>query len=145
LQTRRATAGIFCALAACGGGEPVARIHTTGAVVEVTLEVADTPEARQRGLMYRSTLADGRGMLFVFDEDADHQFWMKNTLIPLDLVFIDRGGRVVGVHADATPLSLAPIRAGTPSRYVLEVPGGFAARRGIAAGDRVDLDGVRAP
>ena len=84
-------------------------------------------------------------MLFIFAEDRDHEFWMKNTFIPLDMLFIAADGRVVGVHADATPLSTARIAAGTPSRFVLEVAGGFAARHGIAPGDRVELDGVRLP
>jgi len=123
----------------------VAHIHGAGAVVEVALEIADTAEKRQQGLMYRSALADGHGMLFVFEADADHQFWMKNTAISLDLIFIDRDRRIVGIRPEATPFSLAPIRAGVPSRWVLEVPGGFAARRGIAVGNRVDLRGVAAP
>jgi uncharacterized membrane protein (UPF0127 family) len=92
--------------------------------------------------MYRTSLAEGHGMLFVFDEDASHSFWMKNTLIPLDMLFIARDGTVVGIHPNATPLSTADIRVGTPSRYVLEVPGGWAARHGVAAGARVELRGV---
>jgi len=113
-------------------------------VAEVSLEVAATPAERERGLMYRSSLAEGRGMLFVFDEDGNHGFWMKNTLIPLDMLFIARDGTVVGVHANATPLSTANISVGKSSRYVLEVPGGWAARHGIAAGARVELRGVHA-
>ena len=130
--------------AACSGGArgPVARIETARGTAEVGLEVAATPEARNRGLMYRESLADGRGMLFVFEDDADHDFWMKNTLIPLDMIFIDAERQVVGVHANATPLSTASISIGAPSRYVLEVPGGWAARHGVATGDRVVLDGV---
>ena len=67
---------------------------------------------------------------------------MKNTLIPLDMIFIAADGRIVGIHADATPLSTAAIGVGKPSRFVLEVPGGYARRRGIASGDRVDFGGV---
>jgi hypothetical protein len=93
--------------------------------------------------MYRTALPEGRGMLFVFDRDADHGFWMKNTLIPLDMLFIAADGRLVGIHANATPLSTAQITAGAPSRFVLEVPGGFAARHGVATGDRVEFAGVR--
>jgi uncharacterized membrane protein (UPF0127 family) len=139
---------VLALAAACSGGArgPVARLETARGTAEVVLEVAATPQERNRGLMYRESLPDGHGMLFVFDDDADHEFWMKNTLIPLDMIFIDAGRRVVGVHANATPLSTALISVGAPSRYVLEVPGGWAARRGVARGDRVLLDGVdRAP
>jgi len=115
-------------------------IHTAaGARAEVAVEVAATPEAQARGLMYR------RGMLFVFPAEAPHEFWMKNTFIPLDMIFIGADGRIVGIHANATPLSTAPLGVERPSRYVLEVPGGWAARRGVAPGDRVELRGTAVP
>jgi uncharacterized membrane protein (UPF0127 family) len=146
LQLRLACAALVLAAApACSGTQPVARIHTSGGPVVVALEVAVTPEAQQRGLMYRTALADDHGMLFVFPGETDHEFWMKNTLIPLDMLFIARDGTIVGIHADATPLSTAPISVGKASRYVLEVPGGYAARRHIASGDRVELVGVGTP
>jgi hypothetical protein len=132
-------------LLACARGGPEAVIHTAHGRVRVTLEVAATDEARRRGLMYRSSLADDHGMLFVFPTEEEHAFWMKNTLIPLDMVFIDGKGQVVSIHAEATPLSTASIAVGHPSRYVLEVPGGYATRRGIVAGDRVELAGVPSP
>ena len=134
----------LAALSACRPDGPLAVIHTAGGPVRVTLEVATTPEALAKGLMYRNALPDGHGMLFVFAADADHRFWMKNTLIPLDMLFIAADGRIVGIHAEATPLSTAQVGVGRPSRYVLEVPGGWAARRGVAAGDRVELVGVAA-
>jgi len=138
----RAAAAAALALAGCRDRGPVAVIRGPGAAVEVSLEVAATPAERERGLMYRTSLAEGRGMLFVFDADGNQSFWMKNTLIPLDLLFIARDGTVVGIHANATPLSTANIAVGKPSRYVLEVPGGWAARHGISAGARVDFRGV---
>jgi uncharacterized membrane protein (UPF0127 family) len=129
----------------CARGGPVATIRGAGAVTEVALEVASTPEAQERGLMYRTSLADGHGMLFVFESETEHQFWMKNTLIPLDMIFIAADGRITGIHPDATPLSTAPITVGQSSRFVLEVPGGFCARRGIVPGDRVEFRGVPSP
>ena len=142
----RVAAALLLALVGCRDqGGPVARLHAAGTTVDVALEIADTPETRTRGLMYRSELPDGRGMLFVFDKEEDHEFWMKNTFIPLDMVFIGTDSRVVGVHPNATPLSTANVGVGRPSRFVLEVPGGWAARHRVAAGDQVELRGVRLP
>ncbi len=138
----RAAVAAALALAGCRDRGPVAVIRGPGAAVEVSLEVAATPAERERGLMYRTSLAEGRGMLFVFDADGNQSFWMKNTLIPLDMLFIARDGTVAGIHANATPLSTADIAVGMPSRYVLEVPGGWAARHGISAGARVEFRGV---
>ena len=143
-RVMRAAVAAALALAGCRDRGPVAVIRGPGGVVEVSLEVAATPAERERGLMYRSSLAEGRGMLFVFDQDGNHTFWMRNTLIPLDMLFIARDGTVVGIHANATPLSTANIAVGKPSRYVLEVPGGWTARHGIAVGARVELRGLGA-
>jgi len=135
----RALPALFLAAACARESLPVARIHRADGVVEVAVEVVSTPEALARGLMYRTELADGRGMLFVFPDESDHRFWMKNTLIPLDMIFIAADGAIVGIHRDATPLSTATMGVGRPSRYVLEVPGGWAARSGVATGQRVEL------
>jgi len=143
-RVMRAAVAAALALAGCRDRGPVAVIRGPGAAVEVSLEVAATPAERERGLMYRRSLAEGRGMLFVFDADGNQSFWMKNTLIPLDLLFIARDGTVVGIHANATPLSTANIAVGKPSRYVLEVPGGWAARHGVAAGAQVEFRGLGA-
>ena len=140
LRALLGVATLVVLLGACRGPlGPRARIHTSGGVTEVILEVVDTPETMQRGLMYRTALADDHGMLFVFPSDADHQFWMKNTLIPLDMIFITSDGRIAGIRANTTPLSTASVGVGQPTRFVLEVPGGYAARRGIAPGDQIEL------
>ena len=145
MQIRVAVSTLVLLVACRSSAGPVARVHAAGTTVEVALEVADTPETRTRGLMYRTDLSDGRGMLFVFDREEDHEFWMKNTFIPLDMLFIAADGRVVGVRPDATPFSTASIGVGRPSRFVLEVPGGWSARHGVAAGDQVELHGVHLP
>jgi hypothetical protein len=147
MQIERAPLALGLALAllagrACAPDAPAAVIQSAGGPVEVTLEVAATPAAHERGLMYRASLADGHGMLFTFPEESDHGFWMKNTMIPLDMLFIGGDGRIVGIHPDAVPLSEAIITVGHPSRWVIEVPGGFAKRRGIAVGDHVELRGI---
>lgn len=127
----------------CAESAPVAVVHRADAsTVSVQLEVVSTPDAMERGLMYRSSLPEDHGMLFVFPDPEDHSFWMKNTLIPLDMLFIAHDGRIVGIHADAVPLSLAPLSVGVPSSLVLEVNGGWAARHSVRTGDRLEFHGV---
>ncbi len=128
------------AFACASSTGPAATVHTKGGPVRVTLEVVATDAARTRGLMWRDHIDDGHGMLFVFDEASDHSFWMKNTLIPLDMVFIGPDQAIVGIHENATPHSLAPISVGHPSRWVLELAGGYTGRAGIATGDRIDFE-----
>jgi hypothetical protein len=141
MQPRAVVLALVVALA-CTPSGPVATIHTQRGPVRVSLEVAADDATRTRGLMYRDRLADGHGMLFVFDDEIDHPFWMKNTVIPLDMIFIGADRRIAGIHTGATPLSLVPISVGRPSRWVLEVAGGYAGRAGIATGDQVDFDRV---
>ena len=133
---------LLLGLAACRPSGPSVAVETAAGPVEIAVEIANDDTSRTRGLMYRTELADGRGMLFLFPTNEVHDFWMKNTLIPLDMIWIGDDRRIVGIRADATPLSTATVGAGVPSRFVLEVPGGFAARRGIVVGDHVDLRGV---
>lgn len=113
-----------------------------GARHAVAVELARTDAERSRGLMHRTSLADDAGMLFLFDETAVHGFWMKNTLIPLDMIFIGDDGRIVGVVERAEPRSLESRSVGAPSRYVLEVSGGWTRARGVKAGDRVVFENV---
>lgn len=117
----------------------------SGRSTEVAVELARTAEEQARGLMFRERLAPGTGMLFVFPVTEEHSFWMQNTLIPLDMIFIDEAGRVVGVVERAEPLTTALRGVGRPSRYVLEVAGGVAAERGIRAGDQVRFEGLPLP
>ncbi len=104
---------------------------------EVRAEVVRAWEEIEVGLMFRERVADGEGMLFRFAAPRPHGFWMKNTLVPLDLLFLDAEGRVVNVVAEAAPLTMRHRRSAGPVSAVLEVPGGWCARRGVAAGDRV--------
>lgn len=114
----------------------------SGREASVTVEVARTPEELARGLMYRNALADNAGMLFVFPETDEHTFWMKNTLIPLDMIFIGEDGRVVGVVESAAPGTTTMRSVGAPSRYVLEVNGGWARAKGVRRGDPVRFENV---
>lgn len=103
------------------------------------LELARTPEQRSRGLMFRRELAKDAGMLFDFGGTGPVAMWMKDTYVPLDMLFLDGELRVVWIHEGAEPLSLATIRPPMPVAYVLELPAGSVARYGIAAGDRLAL------
>jgi len=122
-------------------------VEGAGAEVAFAVEIAETNRQRAIGMMCRTALADDAGMLFVFEGDEPRSFWMKNTLIALDMVFIDADGRVVGVVERAEPLTLRSRGVPTPSTYVLELAGGVAKARGVVEGARVRFEGVhqRAP
>jgi uncharacterized membrane protein (UPF0127 family) len=111
-----------------------------GARLGVRVELALTASEQSQGLMHRRELAEDAGMLFVFDEDRPHTFWMRNTLIPLDMLFVRADGTIAGIVESAAPQTDAPRRVGEPSRYVLEVNGGWCAAHGVGAGDRIDLE-----
>jgi uncharacterized membrane protein (UPF0127 family) len=100
-------------------------------------------EARQeRGLMYRRSLADDRGMLFVWAQPSVHTFWMHNTCIPLDMLFIDGDGTIAGIVENAPTLNDQGRAIDCPVRYVLEVNAGWSRRHGVAPGQRVRIEGV---
>jgi uncharacterized membrane protein (UPF0127 family) len=101
------------------------------------VEIAMSPETRRQGLMYRESLAPNHGMLFLFESERPVSFWMKNTLISLDLLFIQANGRIARIARNATPGSLALIGSGVPVLAVLEVNGGMAGRLGLEPGDLV--------
>lgn len=105
------------------------------------VEVARTPAEQARGLMYRTALAPNGGMLFLFDPPEYAAFWMKNTYIPLDMLFIRTDGTIARIAANTTPHSLEPVPAGELVGSVLEIPGGRAAELGIKQGDRVSWPG----
>lgn len=98
------------------------------------MSVADTPEERNRGLMFVDEMSMGTGMLFVYDTPSFASFWMRNTLIPLDMLFAGPDGTVTRIHANAVPLDETPIAGGENVQFVLEINGGLAARLGIEEG-----------
>lgn len=102
-----------------------------------TVELAETPEQREQGLMYRDSIPDDGGMLFLFPKPQVATFWMRNTFIGLDILFVARDGRIVNIHERAVPGSLAIISAAGPVTAVLELRAGLTGRLGIRAGDRV--------
>jgi len=110
---------------------------------KLVVELARNETERERGLMLRGGLEDGRGMLFIFDKDERLSFWMKNTTIPLSLAYIAAEGSVRQI-VDLVPLSLAPVQAERSVRYALEVPRGWFERAGVKVGDRMDLAAIEA-
>ena len=113
------------------------RAETDSLVTRLDIEIADTDYEIQTGLMYREGMEQNQGMLFVFPDMAYHSFYMKNTLIPLDLIFIDDQLRVVTIKQNAQPLDESGIPSEVPVQYVLEVNAGLTASWGLEAGDRI--------
>ncbi len=113
---------------------PVAIFKTNAGERTVALEVVSNPATIQRGLMHREHLPPDAGMLFIFGSDRVRSFWMKNTLIPLDMLFIRADNSVAGIERETTPLSLDSRSVGIPTRYVLELNGGWTAKYGIEPG-----------
>jgi uncharacterized membrane protein (UPF0127 family) len=131
------------ALAGCteGGAEAPVRWAVTVNQVTFLAEVVDTPAAMSRGLMYRTELPERHGMLFVFPDEAPRAFWMKNTLLPLDIIFINGRREIVKIQR-AVPCEQAPCArypSYAPARYVLEINGGLSEALGIVEGARVDF------
>lgn len=119
---------------------PAPKSASSAASVKVAVEIADDPREHGIGLMHRRLADDSEGMLFVFPESAPRVFWMRNTPGPLDLLFLDPELRLIALIRDAEPLSDRRLQSGAPARYVLEVPGGFAARHGLRLGARVRIE-----
>jgi uncharacterized membrane protein (UPF0127 family) len=116
--------------------QPLA-IESSGKTYRFMVEFADNDRTRSYGLMCRKVLAPDRGMLFDFKQPQDAAFWMRNTLIPLDIVYIRADGHILSIARNARPLDENPIPAGGVIRGVLELPGGRAAQLGLLPGDRV--------
>lgn len=116
---------------------PLSIQTSDGKTHRFTVEVVATPEARTQGLMFRRSLAADAGMLFDFGQTAPVAMWMKNTLIPLDMLFVASDGRIVNIAQRTVPHSLTLIPSAKPVRFVLEVTGGTAARLGLKPGDKL--------
>ena len=118
-------------------GPTTLEIITDRGRVEFTIEIADTASARQTGLMYRDSMPADHGMLFDFETTQPVAMWMKNTLIPLDMLFVAADGRIINIIKRAAPLTLTGRHSAAPVRAVLELNGGTTDRLGIKPGDRL--------
>jgi len=112
-------------------------IQTAGGPQKFAIELALSDAQMEQGLMFRRSLAPNAGMLFDFKSPTNVSMWMKNTVIPLDMLFLDGHGRIIDIHERAVPYSTDIIAAKAPARYVIELNGGTAARLGIKPGDQV--------
>lgn len=124
-------------LAACSDESRLV-LHTQKGDYPFTVEVVDTHEKRAEGLMFRQSLAPDAGMLFDFKETREVSFWMRNTFIPLDMVFIAADGRVESIHLNARPHDPTSIPSGAPVQFVLEIPGGRSEEIGLRPGDKAE-------
>lgn len=158
MRARRALSLLLLFAAACGAAPrsspEAARAPTVAAGPRVLMpsgavyavEVARTPEEQAQGLMYRESLPPRTGMIFLFTDGGAHHFWMKNTMIPLDIIWIDRDGKVLFVSADTPPCRSDPCPnygPEAPAPTVLEIAGGMAAREGIRIGAAIRLLDIR--
>ena len=114
--------------------DDLALFRFAGGQAQFAIEIADDPAERSQGLMFRTSMPASAGMLFIYERPQQATFWMKNTLIPLDMIFIDARGVVTNVQANARPLDETPLPGGDGVLMVLEINGGLAKRIGIAPG-----------
>lgn len=136
IRTLLAAALTFCAGAASACSLSSVDIRGPFGQARFSVEIADDPQERAQGLMFRESLPMSAGMLFIYEQPQELSFWMRNTLIPLDMIFIDSAGVVQHVHHNAIPHDLTPIPGGR-GIAVLEINGGLAARLGIGKGSEI--------
>ncbi len=139
-----AIAAVALPLAACSQ-EGKLTLHTATGDYGFNVEVVDTNESRAKGLMFVQELADDAGMLFDFKEERPVSFWMRNTFIPLDMVFIGADGVVKNIHVNAIPHDVTGIPSEGPVQFVLEIPGGRSVEIGLKPGDTMEHPRVAAP
>lgn len=108
-------------------------------ITEIDIEIADDDLQTERGMMYRRSLKHDRGMLFIFPDEQERSFWMKNTFIPLDIIYLDASRIIVSITENAQPRSEQSIWSEAPAKYVVEVNAGFTALHRIAKGDSIDF------
>jgi uncharacterized membrane protein (UPF0127 family) len=143
---RVVASALLLLLAVMGAPRPAAAdsliIHAGSSAYRFQVELATTEAERERGLMFRKSMAPNAGMLFVYSSEQPVAFWMKNTLIPLDMLFIKANGSIAHIAANAVPEDETPIPSTAPVLAVLEINGGTAAALGIKEGDRVQYSGA---
>jgi len=136
-QTSQCASGTPAGQSPAGLGQVVLCVTSKAKTHSFTVEVAASSLEQARGLMFRKELADNAGMIFPFPEPRMASFWMKNTVIPLDIIFVRSDGTIESIAANTEPYSMTPVASGAPVTAVLELRGGLSAQLGIVAGDKV--------
>jgi uncharacterized protein len=113
--------------------------HTSDTLKTIDIEIADDEESRTQGLMHRRSMRENRGMLFIFDHEDRLSFWMKNTHLSLDIMYVNEKMKIVDIHYNAVPFSERSLPSKRMARYVVEVNAGFAERHGITEGDFISF------
>ncbi len=131
------TSGPFGAMAPASLAKAPLTIRTVSGDRAFIVEIARSAEEQQRGMMFRETMASNAGMIFPMDPPRMASFWMKNTLIPLDMIFVRSDGTIARIAPETVPQSLEPVSSGEPIAAVLEIAGGESAKQGIGEGDQV--------
>lgn len=131
------TAFALIAVAACANRTQLPTIELSIAGHEIRAEVADEPEERYQGLMYRKSMGTDDGMVFVYPREEPRSFWMANTTIPLSIAYLDAGGRILNIEP-MTPLDRSGVRSAGPAQYALEMNRGWFDSHGVRAGDTVE-------
>jgi len=133
---------VTCIWSACGSRTALLQVTLSsqqGDPVRVSVEIANTEEKRQFGLMYRTDLPETQGMLFLFPREGTLSFWMKNTPRSLDIIYINSAHIIVRIARNTTPFSEENLPSGKPAQFVLEVNGGFCERHGVVEGNRIEF------
>ena len=131
---------VFLNISAAKATEKLRILRDNEEITQLTIEVATSPEEKAKGLMFREILPERQGMLFLYAPPLNARMWMKNTLIPLDMLFIDADNRIIHIHKNAKPHDLTPIGAGKSVAAVLEINGSAAEKLDIRVGDMVKID-----
>lgn len=111
--------------------------ETDSMIQQIDIEIADTPDTRTQGLMWRKSMEDSQGMLFIMEENAPQSFWMLNTYISLDIIYVNTDREIVSIRANTKPQSTQSVPSGAPAKYVVEVNAGYAAEHNIEVGDKI--------
>jgi uncharacterized membrane protein (UPF0127 family) len=119
------------------GDLAIYRDGTSEPIVQLDIELADDEESRVKGLMYRQKMEEDQGMLFIMEANEPQSFWMLNTYISLDIIYIGEDKKIVSIQRNTTPKSTDPVPSGAPAKYVLEVNAGYAERHGLQVGDEL--------
>jgi len=109
-------------------------------IKKIDIELAENDDERMQGMMYRKTMDDGKGMLFIFQQEEPQSFWMKNTIMPLDIIYVNSRKEIVKIFKNTTPFSEKSLPSEKPATYVVEVGGGFTDRYGIKEGDLINFN-----